>query len=264
LNSRDSMPDGGTIIIHAANIALSDRETAKGWITDTASASRYGIDSGNYIVLSVSDTGTGMTPNVLTRAFDPFFTTKPLGQGTGLGLSMTFGFVKQSGGHINLESDVGQGTKVTIYLPQYREEATDDSLSLQREGGLAMAERPVILLVEDEPDLRMLLAEMLSDLNYTVLEADAGRSGLNLLETSKRIDLLVTDVGLPGGMNGRQLADAAREQRPELKVLFVTGFDATAGVAKTLLNDGMEVMTKPFAMSAFQTKIEGMMVEYLH
>ncbi len=264
LNSRDSMPDGGTIIIHAANIALSDRETAKGWITDTASASRYGIDSGNYIVLSVSDTGTGMTPNVLTRAFDPFFTTKPLGQGTGLGLSMTFGFVKQSGGHINLESDVGQGTKVTIYLPQYREEATDDSLSLQREGGLAMAERPVILLVEDEPDLRMLLAEMLSDLNYTVLEADAGRSGLNLLETSKRIDLLVTDVGLPGGMNGRQLADAAREQRPELKVLFVTGFDATAGFAKTLLNDGMEVMTKPFAMSAFQTKIEGMMVEYLH
>ena len=264
LNSRDSMPGGGTIIIHAANIALSDRETAKGWITDTASTSRYGIDSGNYIVLSVSDTGTGMTPNVLTRAFDPFFTTKPLGQGTGLGLSMTFGFVKQSGGHINLESDVGQGTKVTIYLPQYREEATDDSLSLQREGGLAMAERPVILLVEDEPDLRMLLAEMLSDLNYTVLEADAGRSGLNLLETSKRIDLLVTDVGLPGGMNGRQLADAAREQRPELKVLFVTGFDATAGVAKTLLNDGMEVMTKPFAMSAFQTKIEGMMVEYLH
>ena len=264
LNSRDAMPNGGSIVITAGNIALSEHDSAKGWNTDTASVTRYGIGSGNYVVLSVSDNGTGMTPNVLARAFDPFFTTKPLGQGTGLGLSMTFGFVKQSGGHINLESEVGRGTKATIYLPQYRTEVTDDSVSLQQAGGVAQAERPVILVVEDESDLRMLLVEMLSDLNYTVLEADAGRSGLIVLETIKRIDLLVTDVGLPGGMNGRQLADAAREQRPELKVLFVTGFDASAVVANALMHDGMEVMTKPFAMSAFQNRVEGMMADSMH
>ena len=264
LNSRDAMGSGGTIVIQVANVVLSDLETAKGWSSDTASGSRYGISSGNYVVLSVSDTGTGMTPNVLTRAFDPFFTTKPLGQGTGLGLSMTFGFVKQSGGHINLESKVGHGTTVTIYLPQYWAKAADGVGSPHHPGSQVAMERPVILVVEDEPDLRMLLVEMLSDLNYTVLEADAGRSGLNLLESVKRIDLLVTDVGLPGGMNGRQLADAARQRRPELKVLFVTGFDASAVVANALMNDGMEVMTKPFAMSAFQSRVEGMMTDVLH
>jgi len=264
LNSRDAMPGGGTISIDAANIVLSDDETAQGWSTESMAGNTYGISAGNYIMLSVADTGTGMTPNIIMRAFDPFFTTKPLGQGTGLGLSMTFGFVKQSGGHINLESQVGKGTKVTIYLPQHQSEATDHALLLQHEDGPAPIERPVILLVEDEADLRMLLVEMLADLNCTVLEAEAGGPGLKLLETMKRIDLLITDVGLPGGMNGRQLADAARQQRPDLKVLFVTGFDATAVTAATLMNDGMAVMTKPFAMTAFKTKVEGMMSEQLH
>ena len=259
LNSRDAMPNGGTIVIKAANLVLSDHQPAEHRNADTMSVSGYGIVSGNYIALSVSDNGTGMPQNVLTRVFDPFFTTKPLGQGTGLGLSMTFGFVKQSGGHIDVESEVGQGTKVTVYLPQYRPEATIDALAIEQED---IVERPVILVVEDESDLRMLLVEMLSELNYTVLEADAGRSGLTLLETIKRIDLLITDVGLPGGMNGRQLADVARQRRPELKVLFVTGFDASAVVASALMHDGMEVMTKPFAMTAFQTRVEGMMADH--
>ncbi len=264
LNARDAMLSGGTIVINAANIVLSDQNTVAAQTTDTTSVSSYNVSSGDYVVVTVSDTGSGMTPNVLARAFDPFFTTKPLGQGTGLGLSMTFGFVKQSGGHIKLESEVGQGTKVTIYLPRFHGEAVEDPAHVQQTTGPAPLERPVILLVEDEEELRMLLVEMLTDLNYTVLEADAGRSGLTLLETIKRVDLLITDVGLPGGMNGRQLADAARQQRPDLKVLFVTGFEANAIVASALMDDGMEVMTKPFAMNAFQTKVEGMMVGYLH
>lgn len=161
-----------------------------------------------------------------------------------------------------LESEIGRGTKVTIYLPRHFPEAASDSRTQDEKINPSPAEQPVVLVVEDESNLRMLLVEMLSDMNYAVLEADAGRSGLTLLDTAKRIDLLITDVGLPGGMNGRQLADAARQRRPDLKVLFVTGYAESAALSSALMNDRMEVMTKPFAMATFQTRVEGMMADH--
>jgi len=248
INARDAMPSGGNLLIKAANIAVLDR---RGALTERH---QDNVAPGNYILLSVTDTGEGMTPDVLRRAFDPFFTTKPLGQGTGLGLSMTHGFVKQSGGHVQLISEAGQGTTVLIYLPRHLE--GEDAPSRR-----SRPSRPVILVVEDEPAVRMVLVEMLSDLDYTVLEADAGRSGLIVLDTKAQIDLLLTDVGLPGGMNGRQLADAARQHRPELKVLFVTGYAESATIASGLMDQGMQVMTKPFIMSNLLARVQQMIAD---
>lgn len=262
LNSRDAMPEGGRVVIGAENFVISMRQAARNWHGGDMPESGHGMALGDYVVLSVLDDGGGMPADVLTRAFDPFFTTKPLGQGTGLGLSMTYGFVKQSGGHVFLESEIGRGTKVTIYLPRHLAEAVGDSEAQHEKDDLSQAEQPVILVVEDESNLRMLLVEMLADMNYSVLEADAGRSGLTLLDTARRIDLLITDVGLPGGMNGRQLADAARQRRPDLKVLFVTGYAESAVMSGALMSDRMGVMTKPFAMATFQSRVEGMMADH--
>ena len=194
---------------------------------------------------------------MIARAFDPFFTTKPTGQGTGLGLSMIYGFVQQSGGHVLLSSEPARARRCRSTCPgisgrrrAWRKSA--ETSSLEAPAGA------VVLLVEDEPAVRMVIAEVLSDLGYTVLEADNSQSGLHIVETRARIDLLLTDVGLPGGMNGRQLADAARERRPDLKVLFLTGYAESAAVGNGRMEQGMEVMTKPFELETFAAKVEGM------
>ena len=199
-----------------------------------------------------------MTPEIIARIFDPFFTTKPLGQGTGLGLSMIHGFVRQSGGQVRVYSEPGTGTTMCLYLPRYQ------GALKGAEGLLHPSEAPragtgeTVLIVDDEATIRMLVTEVLEELGYVALEAADGGAGLKLLQSDLRIDLLVTDVGLPGGMNGRQLADAARLGRPGLKVLFITGYAENAVIGNGLLEPGMQVLTKPFAMEALATRIKDM------
>ena len=247
INARDAMPDGGKLII----------ETANGYLDDAYAAAQPELRSGQYVAICITDTGTGMPPDVIERVFEPFFTTKPLGQGTGLGLSMVYGFAKQSEGHVRIYSEVGQGTTIRIYLPRYRGTAQEEPSEV------SFAEVPraeageTVLVVEDEPVIRNLIIEVLQDLGYRALEASDGPAGLKILQSRQRIDLLVTDVGLPG-INGRQLADAARETRPELKVLFITGYAENATLANGFLDPGMEIFTKPFAVEALATRIRSM------
>ena len=237
-------------MIETANVALDDQRAA------SSEVPLRNVPAGEYVALSVTDTGTGMSPTTMARAFDPFFTTKPLGQGTGLGLSMIYGFVQQSGGHIDLRSEVGKGTTVTLYLPRHFG-TVDSEAEVHAAAGLSSKKSAVVLVVEDELPIRMVIADVLSDLGYTVLEAGDGRSGLKILEAGTLIDLLITDVGLPGGMNGRQLADAARQRRPDLNVLFITGYAENAAVGNGLVAQGMQVMTKPFTLDALAARIQG-------
>jgi CheY-like chemotaxis protein len=197
----------------------------------------------------------GMSPDLISRVFEPFFTTKPLGQGTGLGLSMVYGFAKQSEGHVRIYSEEGKGTTVKLYLPRYRgaDNEEEDAQAQVIEAPRAEAGETV-LVVEDEPVIRDLIIEVLGDLGYQALEAGDGPSGLKILQSKRRIDLLITDVGLPG-LNGRQLADQARERRPDLKVLFITGYAENATLANGFLEPGMAMMTKPFAVDALARKI---------
>jgi light-regulated signal transduction histidine kinase (bacteriophytochrome)/CheY-like chemotaxis protein len=249
INARDAMPDGGRLTIEAANARLDDAYARR----------HHDLSPGQYVAISVSDTGAGMPPEVVARAFDPFFTTKPLGQGTGLGLSMVYGFAKQSNGYVRIYSEPGQGTTVRIYLPRSSEAAEAER---DRAETLFLAPAPeggTVLVVDDEPAVRMLVGEVLRDLGYGVIEAADGPQAMKVLEGDRRIDLLVTDVGLPGGMNGRQLADAGRVRRPDLKVLFITGYAENAVVRNGLLDTGMQVMTKPFAMDALASKIRSML-----
>ena len=245
INARDAMPDGGKITV----------ETANKWLDQRAARERD-LPPGQYVSLCVSDTGTGMTPEVIAKAFDPFFTTKPIGQGTGLGLSMIYGFTKQSGGQVRIYSEIGQGTTVCLYLPRHLGEA--DSVELPSE----MVEAPraqqgrTVLVVDDEPTVRMLVGEVSQDLGYTAIEAADGAAALRVLQSDVRLDLLITDVGLPGGMNGRQVADAARMTRPGLKVLFITGYAENAVVSHGHLDAGMHVLTKPFPMEALASRIK--------
>jgi CheY-like chemotaxis protein len=193
---------------------------------------------------------------VIARAFDPFFTTKPIGQGTGLGLSMVYGFARQSGGHVRIYSEPGHGTMVCIYLPRNHaaaEEAEPHDATPQPTRAL---QGETVLVVDDEPTVRMLVTETLQDLGYQAIEAGDGPAGLRVLDSDVRIDLLVTDVGLPGPMNGRQMADAARVKRPGLNVLFITGFAENAVVGNGQLEPGMHVLTKPFAMEALARRIK--------
>ena len=252
INACDAMPDGGHLAIETANVVLDEKRSA------SSDEPLVSVPAGEYVALFVTDTGTGMSPTTMTRVFDPFFTTKPLGQGTGLGLSMIYGFVQQSGGHIDLRSEVGQGTTVTIYLPRHLG-AVDGAAEVDTVAGLPPKGSAVVLVVEDELPIRMVIADLLSDLGYTVLQAGDGRSGLRVLEAGTLVDLLITDVGLPGGTNGRQLADAARQHRPDLKVLFITGYAESAAVRNGLMEQGMQVMTKPFALEALAAKIQGIL-----
>jgi signal transduction histidine kinase len=244
INARDAMPDGGRITI----------ETANKWLDKVAAKARD-LPVGQYVSLCVTDTGTGMTPETIERAFDPFYTTKPLGEGTGLGLSMIYGFVRQSGGQVRIYSEMEHGTTMCLYFPRVdAEEATDD----EREERLSAAPSTnggTVLVVDDEPAVRALITEVLSELGYTALEAGDGIAGLALLKSQPDIGLLVTDVGLPKGMNGRQLADAARVGRPDLKVLFITGYAENAVIGNGRLEPGMHVLTKPFAIDAIANRI---------
>lgn len=238
INARDAMPEGGRMVIETGNRTL-----------DARAAQAADLTPGSYVSLCVRDNGTGMPPEVAARAFDPFFTTKPLGMGTGLGLSMVYGFAKQSGGRVSIESTVGVGTTVCIDLPR-SERMPEQAPPEQRPAAPPRADQgQTVLVVDDEASLRMLIVEVMQDLGYATLEAGDGTEAMHWLRSDRPIDLLITDVGLPGGMNGRQVADAARSQRPGLKVLFVTGY-AQSALDASHLEPGMHVMTKPFGMDA--------------
>ena len=233
INARDAMPHGGKLMI----------ETANRWL-DERGARERGIAPGQYVSLCVSDTGTGMPPEVVARAFDPFYTTKPLGQGTGLGLSMIYGFVQQSGGQARIYSEIGRGTMVCLYLPRHSGDVVEPD-RLPAAVGVAKAEPGVtVLVIDDEPTIRMLVTEVLQELGYVAIEAADGAAGLTVLQSGTRVDLLVTDVGLPGGMNGREVADAARLMRPDLKVLFITGYAENAVLSHGNLDPGRRNMAR--------------------
>ncbi|RMU91002.1 Sensory box sensor histidine kinase/response regulator [Pseudomonas coronafaciens pv. coronafaciens] len=248
INARDAMPDGGRITIDASNR----------WVEDGATQV-HDLPEGQYLSLCVTDTGTGMTPEVMAKAFDPFFTTKPIGQGTGLGLSMIYGFANQSGGQVRIQSEVGKGTSIFIYLPRYDGAAVRDESDALIPPVEFTQSGETILIVDDEPTVRMLLTDSLGDLGYTLIEAADSLAGLKLLRSDVHIDLLITDVGLPGGMNGRQMADAGREVRPQLKTLFITGYAENAAIGDEQLGPGMRVLTKPFAIDALTSRVQELM-----
>ena len=247
INGRDVMPEGGRLTI----------ETANKWIDDRTGRERD-LAPGQYISVCVSDTGTGMSPQTIQRAFEPFYTTKPIGQGTGLGLSMIYGFAKQSGGQVRIYSEVGQGTTVCIYLPRKHGDVIEHD-----DGGvptlMASVDAQTVLVVDDEATIRHIIDEVLDDLGYTVIGAADGAAGIKVLQSGAKIELLITDVGLPNGMNGRQVADAARALRPGLKVLFITGFAENAAVGNGHMEPGMELLTKPFSLEALTTKVAEML-----
>jgi PAS domain S-box-containing protein len=245
INARDAMPDGGRLVIVTSNARLE---------SDAADAPA--LSSGEYICIAVTDSGVGMSAEVAARAFDPFFTTKPIGQGTGLGLSMIYGFARQSNGHVTIDSRPGQGTSVKLYLPRHHGEIDTEHASAVRAAEHA-ATGETVLVVEDEPVVRGVILEMLGEQGYRTLQAVDGPSGLKILRSGARIDLLVTDVGLPG-MNGRQLADQARETRPDLKILFITGYAESVAIADGFLQPGMEMITKPFDLDNLSRRIRGM------
>jgi CheY-like chemotaxis protein len=247
LNARDAMPNGGRLTI----------ETANKWLDDRAAKERD-LPPGQYISLCVTDTGTGMSPDTAARAFDPFFTTKPLGEGTGLGLSMIYGFARQSGGQIRIYSEVGKGTTMCLYLPRHDDiPEAHEAINFTR-GIESSGDGQVVLVIDDEPTIRMLIAEVLADAGYSAIEASDGPAGLRVLQSSAKIDLLITDVGLPGGMNGRQVADAARTLRPDLKVLFITGYAENAVIGNGQLEKGTHLIAKPFEMERLARKIREM------
>ncbi|RYG38322.1 MAG: PAS domain S-box protein [Burkholderiales bacterium] len=247
INARDAMaPDGGRLTI----------ETANKWLDDRMGRERD-LPPGQYVSLCVTDTGCGMPPEVIERAFDPFFTTKPIGQGTGLGLSMIYGFVRQSGGQVRVYSEVGQGTTMCVYLPRFTGK-TEDEVAPELLDDVDPGDGQTVLVVDDEPVLRMLITDTLLDNGYQPLEAVDGATALKILESDVRIDLLITDVGLPGGMNGRQVADAARRKRPNLKVLFVTGYAENSVMGNGSLDAGMEVLSKPFPITTLAARIKSL------
>jgi len=243
INARDAMPDGGRLLIQTEVVHIAVLHDA--------------LAPGDYVRLSVQDTGSGMSGEVIARAFDPFFTTKPIGQGTGLGLSMVYGFINQTGGQVQIDSVEGQGTRIDLYLPCHFE-VTDGHHAI--EGGGApprAAQGECVLVVEDEPDVRMLVVDALRELGYSVEQAGDGAAALPMLEAQGRIDLLVTDVGLPG-MNGRQLAEIARQHRPDLRVMFMTGYARNAEVRGDFLEVGMDLLTKPFSIDDLAQRVRGL------
>jgi PAS domain S-box-containing protein len=245
INARDAMPDGGRLTIATTNARL-----------DSIAAGTPALSPGDYVCITVADTGVGMSAEVAGRAFDPFFTTKPIGQGTGLGLSMIYGFARQSNGHVTIESKIGRGTSIRLYLPRHHGEIALRPHASTRQAEYA-ASGETVLVIEDEPVVRGVVLEMLVGNGYRALEAIDGPAGLKILSSDQRIDLLITDVGLPG-MNGRQVADHAREIRPELKILFITGYAESVAISDGFLQPGMELITKPFDLDHLAWRIQGM------
>ena len=247
INARDAMqPGGGRLTI----------ETANKWLDNRAAALQE-LTPGQYISLCVSDNGTGIPPELIKRVFDPFFTTKPIGMGSGLGLSMVYGFVRQSGGQIRVYSELGKGTTMCLYMPRFIGQVDAEALPPTADSDDA-GKGQTVLVIDDEQTLCALVAEVLEARGYRVLTAHDGQTGLQILQSSQRIDLLVTDVGLPGGLNGRQVADAARVIRPGLKVLFVTGYAENAVWGNGHLDPGMSVLTKPFEIAALASKVRAL------
>jgi CheY-like chemotaxis protein len=248
VNARDAMPEGGKLTIETANGTL-----------DEAYVARFdGLEAGQYVMIAVSDSGTGMTKDVLERAMEPFFTTKEVGHGTGLGLSQVYGFVKQSGGHVRIYSEVGEGTTVKLFLPRLAGEGACDE---RADRGPVPASRigETILVVEDDESVRTATSDMLRELGYRVVMAGDAASALRLVGERPEIRLLFTDVGLPGGMNGRQLADAVRARRPELPVLFTTGYARNAIVHHGRLDPGINLLSKPFTYAELADKLSRML-----
>lgn len=250
INARDAMPGGGKLVIETCNAHLDSHYAAR----------ERDVKPGQYVCICVTDTGSGMSRETIERAFEPFFTTKPLGQGTGLGLSMIYGFTRQSEGYTRIYSEVGRGTTVKLYLPRYRgEEDPEEPERILEELPKADAGE-VVLVVEDEPVVRGLIVEVLSELGYRAIEANDGPKGVEILQSKRRIDLLITDIGLPG-RNGREVAALGRAARPELKVLFMTGYAENAALASGFLEPGMAMITKPFAMEALAGRIRQIIEE---
>ncbi|PPU28755.1 hybrid sensor histidine kinase/response regulator [Xanthomonas arboricola] len=254
INARDAMPDGGELTIAVANRVL-----------DAGAAQQLDLPIGEYVCLSVQDTGTGMSADVMSKVFEPFFTTKPIGQGTGLGLSMIYGFTRQSGGHVRIDSEVGVGTTMALYLPRFDGVlAQDEAVPATEQPLRSTAPSCTVLLVEDETAIRVLMSEVLSEAGYRVIETAEGSAAVERLHSQETIDLLVTDVGLTGGLNGRQVADAGRQYRPTLPVLFVTGYAATAAVGAGQLEEGMEVLTKPFLAVDLERRVAQLLERKSH
>jgi CheY-like chemotaxis protein len=238
------MPKGGRLTIETHNAHLDERYAA----------AHSGVAAGQYVLIAVTDTGVGMPADVIDRAFDPFFTTKEIGKGTGLGLSQVYGFVRQSGGHVKIYSEVGHGTTIKIYLPRLPGAAAEIQ-NADRDRPLPLGEvREVVLVVEDEPTVRQISVEALNELGYRVLEADGAAAALRLLESHPEIVLLFTDVVMPD-VNGAQLAEEARRRRPELKVLFTTGYTRNAVVNNGVLDAGVEMIGKPYTLDALAAKL---------
>jgi signal transduction histidine kinase len=244
VNARDAMPDGGKLTIESANAHLDEAYAAE----------HQEVRSGQYVMLAISDTGIGMTKEVIASAFDPFFTTKEVGQGTGLGLSQVYGFVKQSNGHVKIYSEPGEGTTVRIYLPRLiGEMVAEEEIAV---GAMPSGDgSEIVLLVEDDEAVRELSATMLRELDYAVIQAEDGAKALQILEIVSNVRMLFTDIGLPGGMNGRQLAEAARRLRPKLRVLFTTGYAQNAIIHHGRLDPGIDLISKPFTAAALAMKI---------
>jgi PAS domain S-box-containing protein len=244
INARDAMPSGGRLTI----------ETSNRWFDDS-SAKERDVPPGQYVLVAVTDTGTGMPPEVIARAFDPFYTTKATGAGTGLGLSMVYGFARQSGGHVNIYSEMDRGTTMRIYLPRHRGEIETPELAALVIRAAESSRAETVLVVDDEPTVRMFVTEVLQQAGYHSLEASDGFTALKILESNARIDMLITDIGLPGGLSGRQVADAARVERSDLKVLFITGYAENAAVGNGHLNAGMQMLAKPFTIDELSAKL---------
>jgi len=250
INARDAMPAGGVIDIHGDNLLLDDEQ-----------ARALELPAGEYVRLSIIDNGNGMSTEVAERAVDPFFTTKPMGQGTGLGLSMTYGFVRQSGGQLRVLSTLGEGTRIELLLPRHHEHPEAPAPMPPRtspEKSSTTTQR--ILLVEDQAALRVVVCEVLEELGYRVDAFENGPAALAHLQAGERPDLLLSDIGLPGGLNGRQLAERCRERHPDLKVLFITGYDESAALSDGQLLQGTQVLTKPFELQVLAERV-GMLLE---
>ncbi|GHC89211.1 hypothetical protein GCM10007320_36630 [Pseudorhodoferax aquiterrae] len=244
VNGRDAMGEHGRLTIETANCHLDERYAAE----------HLGLAAGQYVLVAVSDTGTGMSPEVIAKAFDPFFTTKEVGRGTGLGLSQVYGFVKQSGGHVKIYSEVGQGTAVKVYLPRLLGPHQDDNLAEPQQAVPQGDSRELVLVVEDEPAVRQLSVDALTELGYRVLEADGAAAALRLIDAHPDIDLLFTDVVMPE-VNGRKLADEALKRRPQLKVLFTTGYTRNAVVHNGVLDPGVQLIGKPYTIEELATRV---------
>ncbi len=250
VNARDAMPGGGHLTIETQNAHLDPRYVS----------SELGVPPGQYVMIAVTDTGTGMPPEVVARAFDPFFTTKEVGKGTGLGLSQVYGFVKQSGGHVRIYSEVGTGTTIKIYLPRAENAASVAETDTGDRALIGGDDREIILVVDDEDSVRQFSVDALSELGYRVLEAPNATAALDILNAYKRISLLFTDVVMPD-LNGRKLADAAVAIQPDLKVLYTTGYTRNAVVHNGVLDKGVHLIGKPFSLDELSARVRGILDE---